>query len=205
MMIRLGLISCKVDLTVLASQCPDPASPISVYPVRCIGSRAMKSCARSRSRSRRRPLPLGASGPRNPVYVVFLWPLPTVASRHYHHFNNLVARQLRDLRRHWIVARHDVNSIASESQDGLSPLVDRTIILEWWHTPLLARVEPPPKIVQQGSPVIPGFWKYGAHPPVFARLPRVIQDNLASLAAPQCYQAWMPMACAAPYRHGHSR
>ena len=30
MMIRLGLISCKVDLAELASQCPDPASPMSM-------------------------------------------------------------------------------------------------------------------------------------------------------------------------------
>ena len=29
-MIRLGLISCKVELTELASQCPDPASPTSM-------------------------------------------------------------------------------------------------------------------------------------------------------------------------------
>ena len=42
--------------------------------------------------------------------------------------------------------------------------------------------------MQQGSLVIPGFWQYGAHPPVFARLTRVILDNLASLAACHLHQ-----------------
>ena len=37
--------------------------------------------------------------------------------------------------------------------------------------------------MQQGTFNIPGFWRYGAHPPVLTRLTRVVHDNLASLAA----------------------
>ena len=42
--------------------------------------------------------------------------------------------------------------------------------------------------MQQGGLVIPGFWRYGAHPPVLARLTRVILNNLASLAAHHLHQ-----------------
>ena len=42
--------------------------------------------------------------------------------------------------------------------------------------------------MQQGSLVIPGFKRYGAHPPVLARLTRVILNNLASLAACHLHQ-----------------
>ena len=106
--------------------------------------------------------------------------------RHNHNFDILVVVQSRDWRRHRVVALHDEDPVVRESQNGLSPLIDRSIVLERWHSPLLTRVEPPPHIVQQGPFRILASGGTGPiHPSLHG-----LRGYALSLASCQLYELW---------------